>query len=420
MDSAGATHHCSAMDMGEARAGRRARILGALREADWLFPGRARAWCVLLLVGQVAMAALLLTGDGLLDPAGRPIGTDFASFWTASQLALEGRAAAAWDREIHHGLQQAIFGPETGYYAFFYPPPFLLVCLPLALLPYGLALPAWLGLTGVAWWRGLHAILPQRWALLAMIAFPAVWLNVTHGQNAFLTAALFGGAALALGPRPLLAGLCIGALVVKPHLAVAIPFALIAAGRWTAFAAAAAAVAGFLALATLAFGAEGWRAFLAASDLARRTLEEGLVEPGKMASVFAGVRVLGGGVTLAYGVQAVAAAAAFAVLLPRLRRRPGGVAEIAAVAAATPLISPFLLDYDLMLLGLPMAWIMAAAQRDGFLPWEKLVLLAAFVLPFVARPVALSFDVPLAPAACALLVWAVARRLDYRSRCPGA
>ena len=73
-------------------------------------------------------------------------------------------------------------------------------------------------------------------------------------------------------------------------------------------------------------------------------------ENWKMQSAFAAVRLLGGQVMLAYAVQAVLAVAVCAVLVMLLRRRPGTTAEAPAVAAAALLISPFLLDYDLVLL----------------------------------------------------------------------
>ena len=75
---------------------------------------------------------------------------------------------------------------------------------------------------------------------LAILAFPAFLVNAGHGQNGFLSAALIGGGALCSTSAPLLAGLCLGALVYKPQLAVMIPIALIAARRWTTLAAAAA------------------------------------------------------------------------------------------------------------------------------------------------------------------------------------
>ena len=49
--------------------------------------------------------------------------------------------------------------------------------------------------------------------------------------------------------RPVLAGALLGALVIKPHLALLVPFWLAAGGQWRAFAAAAASAAGLLVLA---------------------------------------------------------------------------------------------------------------------------------------------------------------------------
>src|SRR6185312_14697841 len=143
---------------------------------------------------------------------------------------------------------------------------------------------AWLAATGALYWRMARAWLGQRLGVMPILAFPAVLTNVGHGQNGFLSAALFGAGALWLERRPILAGLALGALAYKPHLGLMIPFALAIAGRWKTFAAAA------------------WAAFLADSGLARAALEQGLVGDAKMQSAFAAVRLLGGPLALAYGL----------------------------------------------------------------------------------------------------------------------
>ena len=84
-----------------------------------------------------------------------------------------------------------------------------------------------------------RAWLGERFGWWVIGAFPAVFSNIGHGQNGFLSAALMGGGALWLGSRPVLAGVCFGAMIWKPHLGLVIPVALIAARRWTTFAAAA-------------------------------------------------------------------------------------------------------------------------------------------------------------------------------------
>jgi hypothetical protein len=63
-----------------------------------------------------------------------------------------------------------------------------------------------------------HPARPE--TLLVASAFPAVFINVGHGQNGFLTAALLGGALHWLDRKPWLAGILIGMLAYKPQFGV--------------------------------------------------------------------------------------------------------------------------------------------------------------------------------------------------------
>ena len=68
---------------------------------------------MLLLVAYViAIGALLATADGLVDRAGRPLGTDFANVYAAGKLAHEGKAALAYDFPAHHDMQPADLRPR--------------------------------------------------------------------------------------------------------------------------------------------------------------------------------------------------------------------------------------------------------------------------------------------------------------------
>jgi hypothetical protein len=378
--------------------------LDALRRADWLTGARARAYgWILLGVSLVVVAGWVIVSRGGLDPTGKPLGTDFTSFWTASKLALAGSPAKAWDIAAHHAQQTALFGRDTGYAAFFYPPTYLLICLPLAALPYLASLAAWLGATGALYWRIARAWLGERLGVMPILAFPAVLTNIGHGQNGFLSAALFGAGALWLERRPILAGACLGALAYKPHLGLMIPVALAVAGRWRSFAAAAVTVIALAAASLGLFGVDAWRGFLADSGVARAALEQGLVGDAKMQSAFAAVRLWGGGVGLAYAVQAAVALAVAAGLVWLNRRAPRGPAEGPAMIVAALLASPFLLDYDLVILAAPLAWMLREGVRTGFRDWEKTVLAAAFVLPAVSRTLATQIHLPLAPFVLAAL-----------------
>jgi len=386
-------------------------MISWLRDARWLTRDRAVAYGRILLgITVLAILAWVALAQGGVDRAGKPLGTDFLSFWTASQIALGGRPAAVYDVAVHHAAQTALFPRDAGYVAFFYPPPFLLLCLPLATIPYLWSLAAWLAATGFACWRVLRAWLGKEYGALPIVAFPAMLSNLGHGQNAFLSTALFGGGALLLNARPFVAGLCLGALVYKPQLAIVVPVALLAAGRWRVLLGAAVSAAGLCLASLAAFGVESWRAFLAGSALARTALEQNLVGDEKMQSVFAAVRLLHGGLTLAYGLQLVATIGVCGALVVLQRRAFRTDGEGPAMAAAALMASPFLLDYDLVLLGVPLAWVARQGLRDGFLPWEKIVLFAGFILPAVSRSIAGLAGVPLGPLVIAGVFALVVRR----------
>jgi hypothetical protein len=104
------------------------------------------------------------------------------------------------------------------------------------------------------------------------------------------------------------------------------------------------------------------------------------------------------------------ALAACAGLVALQRRAFRGAAEGPAMAAAALLASPFLLDYDLLLLAIPLAWMAREGLRTGFRPWEKLALAAAFVLPLMSRPLASTVGLPLAPIVIGAVFVLVLRR----------
>ena len=392
-----------------------------LRDAEWANPTRLRNYFALLalanLVGLAALATYIRAG---VDPRGEPLGTDFVSFWTAGRMALTGDAASVYSPQAHHAAEQALFGHPIDWYAFFYPPTYLLFCLPLGLLPYLAALALWLGLSFAAMLAALRALSRRFAHPLVVLAFPGVLATVGHGQNGFLTTALFAGGASLLERRPLLAGALFGALGFKPQLAAVIPFGLLLAGRYRALAGMAASAAALAAASLFAFGWDAWAAFLAETPLTRATLERGLVDFAKMPSVYAAVRELGAGSPLAYAAQGLAALVALGGLALALRRERDARLQCAAMAVATCLTTPFLLDYDLTLLIVPVAILAETGLARGFRPFEISALAAAFLAPGFVRPLAQYAHLPLGPLVIAALGVVLARRAfgDAPARAP--
>lgn len=387
-------------------------LIAALREADWLTAERALAWCRILAAMFVLITIVWLgLSHGGRDMSGKAIGTDFVSFWTASRFATDGHAASAYDITAHAAAQHALIPTkQLDYTAFFYPPTFLLLCLPLATLPYLWALVAWLAAGFIPLFASLRRLLPQRWAIVPIMAYPALFVNAGHGQNGFLSGACFGGGTLLLQRRPFFAGICLGILVYKPHLLLGVPVALFAARRWAVLFGAMTSAVGLSVLSWLVLGKDAWRGFLHVSPLARATLEQGFVDFGKMQSVFAAIRLFHGSIGFAYVAQTLVAISVCVLLARIAARRPGAPAEGALMVSATLVCTPFLLDYDLVCLSLPIAWIVAEAHRTEWQPWEKIVVLAAYALPLLSRSVATMTGTPIAPIILVALLLIVARR----------
>lgn len=387
-------------------------MLQAVRDGAWITPERLRVYPVLFLVlWLVGAAGMVALSHGILDPWGRPLGSDFMGFWATSSLLLSGNPLQAYDEAALRAAQQAAAGlAEVPHYTMLYPPTGLLLILPLALLPYGTALALWLGLTLSALLSVLWLAWPRRQVPWLALAAPAVFVTVAHGQNAFLSAALLGGALLALPRREVLAGVLIGLLAYKPHLGLVVPLALAAGGHWRAFAAAAATVA-LLCLASIAaFGWEIWPAWLARLPFAAAVLEQGMVPFFKMQSLYASLRLLGLENATAQAAQWTLAATAALACAAVWRWTPHHGLKSAALVTAALLVTPFLLDYDLTLLALPIVWMARDGAERGFLPWEKTALAAAWIAPLALRPLAQATGLGLAPLVLGLLFVLILRR----------
>jgi len=376
-----------------------------LKSGDWLTPERIRAYSLIVLALSLAAIVIWIgLSHGGVDRNGKPLGTDFSSFYAAGSLALEGHAAAAYDFALHHAREQQVFGAATPYYAWLYPPLFFLIATPLALLPYPAALAVWqfgtlafyVAVIGMIL-RGVRnePVVRRNW-LLAAVAFPAVLINLGHGQNGFLSAALFGAALLALPARPLLAGVLFAALAYKPQFGIAIPFALLASGRWRTIAAACLTLAVLIAVTAFLFGIESWSAFLASADVSRKVLlESGAVGFEKLQSAFAVVRLWGGGVTLAYAVQAFVSCAVIASIVWCWHSACDEAHKAALLVTGTLLASPHILDYDLIVLAVAIAYLAPHGLRAGFRPFEITLLGALWIVPLLARSAAGALALPI-------------------------
>ena len=385
------------------------RFARKLETGAWIDAGHVRFAATIMLVVLVAAPVCLFILPNSYQPAiPGTLLTDFLSFWIAAKEALGGAAAAVYDNEAFRAAHIEVTGSET-FFAFFYPPMYLLLITPLGLLGFVPAFALFI-LVGTSALMTVLRGITGKWATaICLLAAPAVLNNVLHGQNAALMAALLGGALLMLErQRQVLAGILIGLMVTKPQYGLLLPFVLIGGGYWKAFAGAAVTACCFAGISFLVFGADVWTAFLAQVPFAGQTLESGLVDWGKMISVTSLVLILGGSAGLASTVQAIVTVVCVGTVFLVFRRSQDMAVRASVLVGAVLLATPFAMSYDLTLTLVALGFLLRDQAR--MLAYEKSLMAFVVILPAVTSGLAVHAGVPLAPLVPAILVLTGLRR----------
>lgn len=351
---------------------------------------RLRVYPRMAVAAYLAAAVLIVaTATSMIDVFAKPLGYDFITFWAASHLTLGGEAAAAFDVKRIFAAEQAAVAANESIFLWHYPPTFQLLVAPLALLPYVVAFLAFVGASLAAYVLALRKLLDARVAsgrdaVFLLIAFPGVFICVFHGQNSLYTAALFAGGLLAMERgRPYLAGLALGLLAYKPQFGLLIPVALIAAREWRVFFSTGAVALGFAGLATLILGPDLWVAFLKNGPVLREVMETGWLPWHKMPSAFVFLRYLGVPEGFSYAAQGLTALVAVACVAIVWRRLGATRLSWAVLISATLLVPPYIFDYELAITGVVLVILASDMARRGATRFEKIALVALFVMPGV-------------------------------------
>jgi hypothetical protein len=311
-----------------------------------------------------AYAAILVAGWGkpgswIIDDKGTITFTDFTALYGAGRLALEGKAALAYDWAAHAEAMSAAIGRAAQHFPYPYPPTFFAIVAPLSALPYLPALLVWMGLTLALHLYTCARIVGSWQGAIWLGAMIVTLANIIAGQNGFLTAALMGAGLLLVPARPMLAGVLLGLLAYKPHLGLLLPIALAAAGQWRVFGTATATVIA-AALVTLGvFGLEPWWAFL--DNLGRFGSEiatERFSVTNKLQSAYGFLSSLGVPKPVSMAIQL--ALAAFLVAATALIWRSTAPTSLKAawLSTASVLMSPYVYIYDLTLLAVAQAFLL--------------------------------------------------------------
>ena len=337
------------------------------------------------------------------------IGIDFHTYLAAATVGLQQGWSHIYDQALVAAAQRRL-DPVDWSQPYLSPPTVAWLVAPLTIFSYWVAYSVWAVFTVVLLaaalaWSGVSSG-ATRW--IAVGAALAPWW-VVHAVNLgqvvpLVAAGVVVGWRLLRADRDIAAGIALAAILLKPNTAILVPFALLAAGRYRAFAAWTAAGGVLALIAVLLLGAHGISAYI--NEL-RAPLPS-----GADALTLHGAMDLSGVSALALRVLIVGAVLATAF---KLRSSPGMVIPLAAVGSL--LTSPYLHASDLCLLvaaawivweerpgtawrvALPFAWVLASpflwltTHSPGLnrWPWIELIFIVAVGL-MAWRPLTGSAD----------------------------
>lgn len=390
-------------------------LIDGARHARWLTRERIIAGGqVLFLIQLTLLVMLALWQHGVITDQVSRTSSDFVSFYAAGKLALAGTPTLAYDQAAHFVAEQRFTVEGAPYQYFFYPPVFLLLFAPLALLPYHVAFYAFEIATLAAFLFTMRRILREPgWIWVGpILAFPAIFWTFGLGQNAFLTASLFGGFTLLIDRRPALAGMLLGLTCYKPHFGLLAPVALASGGYWRACLAAGATVALVVLASVACFGVDTWRAYLTAFAASDAVYAAGRIDYAGIVTPFGAARLVGLNPSASYLVQAFLTGSMALLVAMIWRSAPHRSVRAATLLSATLLAVPLALLYDRLLLLLAMGWLVREARRNGFRPWEKTVLLAVYLGSLAEYAVGSAWHLPLGPVLSFAILLLASRRIE--------
>ncbi len=268
--------------------------------------------------------------------------------------------------------KQAVEGLGAGFYwsPFLNPPPLAWLVTPLTTLPFDAALIVWtallLGALVLAWYLAAPGSRLTRAAHLAMLlgVFPVAFGVMVGQPVALVVAAVAACWWFAEHDRPVVAGLVLSAIAIKPQLALFVPLCLLVSGHARVFGAwvVATMVIGLVALAML--GGDGFNRYRDVLNLASQW---------EITRRYAFSGLVGTGVPL-YLSEAIVAAV---TLLAAWRHRGGGAAmPIAAGIVGSLLFTPYVGFQDFAILFVA-GWLMLRSKPSE---WQVGALVVGFVL----------------------------------------
>jgi Glycosyltransferase family 87 len=338
---------------------------------------------------------------------------DFTWIWLSSRLVASGGLGPIYDYSLFSAWRADLVGPPNCLLDHFdYPPTLLLLTYPLGSMPYLVAFATWMAVTLALYLTAIYEIVPRPAAVVAALTPFPVFINFLLGHNGFLTAGLMGLALVFVERRPWVSGIFFGLLIYKPQFGILVPLALLVARNWRVLVGAAATTVVFSAAAAVVFGSHVWPLFINALADRASVLNQDPREVAPLVSVFGSLRTLGVGPHISWTAQLVVSAIAAATVCALWSRQIPHSLKAAALCIGSLVAAPHAISYDVCILSVASAFLVADGLARGFLLGERVIILMCWpALVLAMGPVPVIVGV-------VLLVLVVRRALPRRREAP--
>ncbi len=342
-----------------------------------------------------------------------PLGYDFSAFWSAAQLASEGRVIDSYNGAVIGPLERGVV-PIPGTLYWHYPPTMSVLLWPFEHLGYTASFVLFTLLSCAALVTSARVIAPDASWLVSLIAvaMPGAYICILQGQNGTFVALLMVLFLVSLETkRPVVAAAWAAVLLFKPHFGVLLPLIVILRGDWRVFPWGLVFGGVFIGISLWRFGFAHWQAFFDNADILWAAMLTGELSYQQI-SAFAFFQLLGVPTHVALWLQGLTAVGAIGLTWAVWRDCTAGrEMRLATVLTASLMVSPYAFYYDTALLGLAIFLLFLDSHKRGTVTGERLVYLFAFVAPGLHRYTTTAFNFSIVYLAIILVLWQIFRRL---------
>lgn len=318
------------------------------------------------------------------------LGRDFINFWSGGHAVLDGKVKNLYDLEQYRNYLLVNFKPPLNNYNFSYPPHSLLFFSIFGALPYIWGLALWtFGALAFAYFSCRQWALQWQNVMVVTIG-PAAIIAVFSGQTGIWLVAIWMMSLALLDERPIISGILIGVLTIKPQIGVLLAIYLICGGYWKVISSTIITTLILIGVSIVFFGIQPWLSFI----------QETMPHQSKIIAVdygifdhmvhtpFKWVINLRMNVSVAWILQSIYMVSAIAIMIWASLRAVDRRLQLAVLSVLTFLFSPYMVIYDMTLIAFAIClYIEFKKDHDGqdwndFTSITRLTILSLILTPY--------------------------------------